>query len=135
MSGSYFIGTQGKCCLEKNIKLNLTVTQNIGSRCKSILIFGKHIIDDPLFVQIIHINHLKRYSQFLGYHQRIIAVLHPGTFVFQRYRGIIPVAHKEGDDLMTLLLKQISSNRRINPAGKPYYNLHLKNNLCKITEL
>ena len=116
VSRCHKIGTQLQRLIQKHIKFNLAITQNIGIGRSSATILRKHIVYNTFLVQGTQIQYLKGNSQMLSHQHCISAIVDPWTFIFQGNAGVIPIAHEKSDDLMTLLLQQQSHHRAINSA-------------------
>jgi hypothetical protein len=61
---------------------------------------------------------MKLYVEALCYKLGKDLVVVPWAVALERSRSIVPIAHEEPDDLMTLLLKQVCCHRRIDTARK-----------------
>ena len=60
----------------------------------------------------------------LGEHLVVV----PRTVALERAGGVVPVAHEESDDFMSLLLQQVCSHRGVDASGKTYhYTCHFRN--------
>ncbi len=100
------VGSERTRSVQKKVKLDFAVAQHVGIRRASGLVLGEHIVDDALLVLHRQIKNLERNPQLLCNEQRVVRVLNPRAFVFEGWRGVVPVAHKNADDLVARLLHE-----------------------------
>ena len=111
MSRSYSIGTEFECLLEKDIELYLAVAEHIGVGCSACLILGKHIVHDPLLVLLRQIYDAERNIEALCHKLGKYLIVVPWTVALESTGRVVPITHKQTDNLVTLLLEQPRSYR------------------------
>ena len=94
----------------------LPVAQDIGVRGPSLPVFSEHIVHYPLPVFLAQIDKIKRDTDLTGNHFSNKPVLFPFTVSMKRGRGIMPVLHEEGENVIALPLEQKSGNAGINSS-------------------
>ena len=80
--------------IEKNIKFNLSVTQNIRIWGAANFVFTEHIIHNTLLINRTQIDRLKGNFQLLSHQHGIVTVLQPRAFFGYGHRIIMPIFHE-----------------------------------------
>src|SRR5690606_34584979 len=110
VTGSDKLCAEFQCGVKKDIELDLAVAQDIRIGCTSTLVFTEHVVDNAFLVWLAEIDSLKGDSQVLGYDHGVIAVVQPRAFLTDRNRVVVPVFHKNPDDVVALFLQQVGGN-------------------------
>ncbi len=103
MTGSHIISSELHRSIQKNIKLDFAIAENIRIGCAAGFVFGKHVINNALFVFATEVYRLKWNAEMLCYNHRIVAVIQPRAFVTDGNGIVMPVFHEHADHFIALL--------------------------------
>ncbi len=107
MTGSDEIGMELFACKEELIEFYFTVAKYIRIWSATPFIFRKHIFHHPGPVLFTKINHMKGDTDFFGNHFGKENIFIPWTIGFEQTGLIVPVDHKHGNNIISLLFKKI----------------------------
>ena len=110
MSGRHHVGPKFLGGLEKSVKLDLPVAQNVWVGGAAGGIFIEHVINDALAVLLGKIDKVEWNADFPRDHLRHEAVLLPFAVTVKRCVRIVPILHEHREHIVPLPLQQQSGD-------------------------
>ena len=113
------------CTFEEGVELYLSVTEDIRVWSAAFFVLIEHIVHHPFPVLRTEVYKIERNTYLTGYKFSNKTVLLPLAVAVESCRGIVPVLHEKGKDIIALLLEHKRSNAGVHPSRKTYANLDI----------